>query len=466
MATPRARYNWDHAAPDQTNEYPSERVNTPLGADKFEKEAVPPLPRPEALLPDPYGWNSWLRERGVALLLDNTNEMSGMITAPTKGYGLRQGASTAGQYSIENDIDWERLAGVRGLSTHAVIVGRYGIPASRMFGDNLNPSQEIYGGGGNVVVHLVYAYAEETMAKGRFDAAAGRMSFLSDFSSNPLYCNFMNNSFCGNPKASSDNTTHASYPDANWALRLRGRPSPHTYLQVGVYFSQSQSIYGVQQYRTGFKFNGADIDGEAIPVELGWEPVFAHGTLPGHYKLGYARDTADHKDTYYDGNGNPFALTGLPARTVHGSWSAWALADQMVYHHPGGAPEAGITLIGTAYFNNEQTQTRGQQYSFGMLDRGFWGSRPQDAFGINFSYVRVSGKLTKTERLYAMQGLAIPNGSLLPQTYGAVIEAMYQIHVFRGITFAPDFQYYFNPGAQIGLRNQAMLGFKSHIELF
>ncbi|RUT24129.1 carbohydrate porin, partial [Asaia sp. W19] len=116
------------------------------------------MPKPEAIFVNPLGVNAWLRERGIAILLDNTNEMSGMLNAPTKGLGLRQGASNAGQYSMENDIDWERLAGWTGFSTHDVIVGRYGIPASRMFGDNLNPSQEIYGGGGNVVVHLGYAY--------------------------------------------------------------------------------------------------------------------------------------------------------------------------------------------------------------------------------------------------------------------------------------------------------------------
>ncbi|BAT18866.1 carbohydrate porin [Asaia bogorensis] len=445
---------------------PSALTQTSL-SELHKDTTVAPLPKPEAIFVNPLGINAWLRERGIAILLDNTNEMSGMLNAPTKGLGLRQGASNAGQYSMENDIDWERLAGWTGFSTHDVIVGRYGIPASRMFGDNLNPSQEIYGGGGNVFVHLVYAYGEETMFNDRFDVAAGRMSFLSDFSANPLYCNFMNNAFCGNPKASSDNTAHASYPDANWAARFRLRPTDNTIFQFGVYFTQTQAIYGNAQMRTGFKFNGATIDGEAMPVEFIWEPRFGHDhSLPGHYKAGFAYDTADHKDNYYDGNGNPFALSGLKPRDVHGAWAAWGLVDQMVYHHPGQAPDAGVTLIGAAYFNKAQTQTRADQLSFGVLDRGFWKSRPLDAVGVNFSWTHVSDDLTRSQRLYAAQGLPLPNGSLFPQTSAYVVEAMYQIHVLRGVTFAPDFQYYFNPGAQKQLRDQAMLGFKSHIEIF
>lgn len=427
---------------------------------------VAALPRPEAILVDPSGVNAWLRTRGIALLLDNTNEMAGMIHGPTQGLGLRQGASNAGQYSLENDIDWERLAGWTGFSTHAVIVGRYGIPASRMFGDNLNPSQEIYGAGGNVFVHLVYAYGEETLFDDRLDIAAGRMSFLSDFSANPLYCNFMNNAFCGNPKAAGDNTAHASYPDANWALRLRVRPSDTTVLQFGVYFTQTKDIYTNGQMRTGFKFNGATIDGEAMPVEFSWVPTLGREhNLPGHYKLGFAYDTADRPDNYYDGNGNPFAISGLPARDVHGAWAAWALVDQMVYHHPGRAPDAGLTLLGVAYFNKPQTQTRAQQYTIGVLDRGFWKSRPLDGLGLNFSYTHVSDDLTRSQRLFVEQGRPIPNGSLFPQTSAYNVEALYQIHIMRGVTFAPDFQYYFNPGGQHQLKNQALIGFKSHIEL-
>ena len=46
------------------------------------------------------------------------------------------------------------------------------------------------------------------------------------------------------------------------------------------------------------------------------------------------------------------------------------------------------------------------------------------------------------------------------------IELNYQIHVYRGVTFAPDFQYFIRPNAQKNLPDAALFGFKSHIELF
>ncbi|GAD26028.1 porin [Gluconobacter thailandicus F149-1 = NBRC 100600] len=62
--------------------------------------------------------------------------------------------------------------------------------------------------------------------------------------------------------------------------------------------------------------------------------------------------------------------------------------------------------------------------------------------------------------------MPLMNGSYGIQNYGEVLEANYRIHVMRGVTFAPDFQYYFRPGGQSALHNAAMLGFKSHIQFF
>ena len=450
----------------QTSLNPSTRVSTPLGQLPNSGSSVPPLPQPEALFPDLFGLGPSLRNAGVAVLLDNVNEFDGVISGPQKG------ATNAGQYALETDIDWERLAGVRGFSTHTIVVGRYGIPASRIFGDNINPSQEIYGAGGNVAVHLVYAYVEETLPHGRADFVAGRIPFLNDFSASPLYCNFQNNAFCGNPKASSDNIAHSSYPDAGWAIRVRARPTLDTYIQTGIYFDES-GIYTDQFQRSGFRFDSQQIEGETFPVELGWEPSFGPDKLPGHYKLGFASDNIHHTDNYFDINGGAFAQTGLAPRQIRGSTADWVLFDQMLMRNGPGATD-GIIAFGVYYHNDPSSALRADQYEIAALDRDFWKARPFDTIGVAFSYLSVPNSLTKTEELQQELGQTITgtggqfyDGSLPGiQTHTMNIEANYQIHVFRGVTFAPDFQYYFRPNAQGNLHDAALLGFKSHIELF
>ncbi len=451
----------------QTSTNPSTRVSTPLGvALPLNVTAVPPLPAPEALLPNLFGLDR-LRAAGVALLLDNTNEFAGIISGPQKG------ATNSGQYGFETDIDWQKLAGLTGFSTHTVVVGRYGIPASRIFGDNLNPSQEIYGGGGNVAVHLVYAYGEETLAGGRFDITAGRIPFLNDFSSSPLYCNFMNNSFCGNPKASSDNPAHSSYPDGNWATRVRVRPTKSTYIQTGIFFSEENIYSAGNGFRSGFRFSSAQINGEAFPVELGYEPLVGPDKLPGHYKLGFAYDNVNHSDGYFDIDGSALGETGLPPRQRKGTTAAWVLFDQMLLRN-GPGDTNGLIVFGGYYHNDPSTSTRNDQYEIALLDQGFWKARPKDLVGVAFNYLQVSNALTRTEELQQELGLPITgNGAQFYddstpgiQSHTMDIEANYQIHVMRGVTFAPDFQYFIRPNAQTNLHNAALLGFKTHIELF
>ncbi|WP_241663679.1 carbohydrate porin [Oecophyllibacter saccharovorans] len=471
----------------------SQRVNLPLDQQNLISGA-PPLPNPEAIFPNMH-WNKWLRDRGVAIMLDNTNEFAGAITSPRKGLGLKQGASNAGQYSLENDIDWERLAGLKGFETHIIGVGRYGIPASRMFGDNINPSSEIYGGGGNVFFHLVFFYGEETLFNGRLNIAAGRMSMLWDYSNSPIYCNFMNNAFCGNPKTSTDSYTRSSYPGTDWGIRVRGRPTNNIYIQVGAYFPD-RGIYTTHENRTGFKFNGAEISGVQIPVEVGWEPQFGADRLQGHYKVGAAPDTSRHflgvynpPDARNNAKANMYTPDGFlvpgTGRLRHFGWGIWALADQMILrHHTRDTMEGGLIAFAGAYWNNPSTSMRGKLYEVGLVDTGFWPSRPLDTVGVAFSYTG-SDRYTRRAQAFQMaHGMSPPNGtpfwnnvgdtasgplmwgSYGIQRWGSTLEAMYRIHVTRGVTFAPDFQYYFHPGMQRRLKDAAMLGFKSHIQLF
>src|SRR5271154_6018265 len=138
-----------------------------------------------------------------------------------------------------------------GLSTHIIIVNRSGSNDSTLFGDNLLPVQEIYGSGGNVVAHFVSAYPQQRWFDGSLDIAVGRMNVENDFASSPLYCNFMNNALCGDPKAlPGGDIGHSAFPDAVWAARVRVRPTPEIYVETGVY-EVNQGLYSDAYYRSG-----------------------------------------------------------------------------------------------------------------------------------------------------------------------------------------------------------------------
>jgi len=130
---------------------PSQEVAQPRAETQALKNVAPSV---EHLLGDLGGLRTRLENHGVYLLLDGITEFAGNITG-----GTRRGSTFANQVAFEADIDWQRLAGITGLSTHVIMVSRSGSNTSRLFGDNFLPVQEIYGAGGNVAVHLVSAYA-------------------------------------------------------------------------------------------------------------------------------------------------------------------------------------------------------------------------------------------------------------------------------------------------------------------
>ena len=409
-------------------------------------------PAVEHLFGDWWGLRPYLEDHGIYLSLDALTEFAGNVSG-----GVKQGATFASQIAFGADVDWQRLAGVPGLSTHLIIVNRSGENDSTLFGDNLLPVQEIYGAGGNVALHLVSIYAQEKLFGGRLDLAAGRMNVENDFASSPLYCNYMNNVLCGDPKAlPGGDIGHSAYPDGVWGGRVRVRPTTDTYIAAGVY-EVSQGLYG-DIFRSGWEFDSARDSGVYLPVEVGYEPRFGEANLPGHYKIGFGYDSSN---TYKDFSA---ALTppGASAPTHTGNTQVWVLVDQMLLRQ-GPGDQDGIIALGGFVHNNPENSVYAEQYFVGALDRGFWAARPQDTAALLFTYNTVSGQLGKVQAQELDLGLPLSNGASGVQTHEMILEVNYNIHVYRGLSFQPDFQYVIRPNAQSNIHNAAVFGFRAHV---
>jgi porin len=393
---------------------------------------------------------------GINIQLDALTEFAGNVSG-----GTRQGSTFASQVAFQNDINWERLAGLTGLSTHVVMVNRSGSSDSHLFGDNLSPVQEIYGSGGDAGIHLVSAYAQETLFNKQFDVAAGRMNVENDFASSPLYCNYVNNGLCGDPKAlPGGDVGHSAYPDAVWAARVRGFVLPGFSLTVGIY-QVNQGLYTDQYYRSGFKFDGAKDSGVYVPVELAWNPAFGADKMPGHYKIGTGYDTSPG---YHD-FGNALAAASVPgftARSRSGNTQFWALADQMLLRHGPGKASGIIALAGFIH-NDPNNSVYAEQYFVGLLDRGFWHERPADTIALLFLDETISGRLGNVQGAEQALDLPYSNSATGIQTHEEILEANYNFHLYRSISVQPDLQYVIRPNAQANIANAVVLGFRAHV---
>jgi porin len=410
-------------------------------------------PQVEHLFGDWGGIRTDLESRGIYLLLDATAELAGNVSG-----GLKQGTTSANQVGLETDIDWQRLAGLTGFSTHVIVVNRSGGNLSHEFGDNVSPVQEIYGAGGSVVAHLVSAYGEWIGYVGRLDLAAGWMNVENDFASSPLYCNFTNNALCGDPKAlPGGDIGHSAFPDAVWGGRIRVRPTPDTYIEAGVY-ETNQNLYGNLD-RSGTDFFSGRISGAYVPVQLAWEPRWERDRLPGHYVVGFGYDTS-HFASF--SSALPVSA-GVPATSEIGNAQFWLLLDQMLVRNGSGDQEGLYALVGYIH-NNPDNSAYATQYFAALVDNGFWRARPLDTISLLFTYFGMSGTLAGVQAEQQALGLPLSNSATAPQGHEMILEADYNIHVYRGVDFRPNFQYVINPNAQANIKNAAVLGVKFHIE--
>lgn len=429
---------------------PTQAIDAPPVQHLFD---APPV---ERVLGDWGGLQSQLYAQGINIQFNALTEFAGNVSG-----GIRQGATFANQIGLANDINWERLAGLTGLSTHIVVVDRSGSSDSQLFGDNLLPVQEIYGSGGDVIVHLVSAYAQETLFDQRLDISAGRMNVEYDFASSPLYCGFMNNGLCGDPKAlPGGDIGHSAYPDAVWAARIKLRPTPRTYVTFGVY-EVNQGLYSYNNFRSGFKFDTSQNSGVYLPVQIGWEPKFGTGQMPGHYAIGFGYDTSSG----YQDFGNVLATYGVPgaaARTRTGNTQFWVLADQMLVRQ-GSGPSDGIIALAGFIHNDPNNTAYAEQYFVGVINKDFWAARPQDAMNLLCLHNTISGRLGNVQGIEQSLSLPYSNRATGIQTEETVLEANYDIHVMRGVHFQPDVQYVIQPNAQANIHNAVVLGFRARV---
>jgi porin len=411
-------------------------------------------PKVEHLFGDWGGVRTSLENEGIYLSLDATAEFAGNPIG-----GLKQGSTSANQIAFGADIDWQRLAGITGFSTHIVFVNRSGNSDSLLIGDNVAPVQEIFGASGNVLVHLVSAYAEETMFTGRLDVAVGQMNVENDFASSPLYCNYMNNDLCGDPKAlPGGDIGHSAYPDGVWAGRIRVRPTPDTYVETGAY-EVNQGLYSNQYFSTGFPINESQVSGVYVPVEIAYEPSFGSDHLIGHYKIGAGYDSTVYKS--FDSALS--SVPGQPSPSESHKTQVWVLADQMLVRQ-GPGDQDGVIVLAAFARNDPTVSTYAEQYSVGLVDRDFWRARPEDVIGLLFNYNSMSGLLGKVQAQEAEFGIPFSNGATGIQTHEMVFEANYNIHVYRGVDFRPEFEYVLRPNAQSNIHDAAVFGFKAHVQ--
>ena len=241
------------------------------------------------------GARTWLSDHGIDLRLNWLTENAGNVSG-----GQRQGFDFSGQVALEIDLDFGKIANLPGFAVHSMIVNGNGRSTSQDYiNDDLDAVQEIYGGRGNVIAHLVYLYGEWAANDDRIDVAGGWLPVGTYFATSPQYCDFMNVIICGNPHPIPNYPGEEDWPAATWGGQVRYLPTPQTYVMAGL-FEVKPTVGGPSGWNLGW--NGTT--GASIPVEIGWQPYSGRTTSSAHYKFGFDEDTSGYSDLFYDTSGS------------------------------------------------------------------------------------------------------------------------------------------------------------------
>ncbi|AHK71421.1 carbohydrate porin [Gluconobacter oxydans] len=423
----------------QTEGDPGPYFSAPMGSQHF--------------LGDWGGVQPWLLKRGIHLMAAINEEFAGNFTG-----GKERAYSDAGQFGIELDIDWDKLAGVRNFWTHTLIVNGHGQSVSRNFGDSIAGVQQIYGARGNVVAHMVAMYGEMSFVHNRIDVSAGWIPVGSFFAASPLFCDFMNVAMCGNPAPNKYTEGNRDWPSGNLGAVVRAMPTMDTYIMAGLFAVSPHSYNGGI---SGWSWAQSGLGKFSTPVEIGWTPKFGHNQLQGHYVIGYSYDNSRYVNLYEDIHGNSWQLTGQPRRYEAGRNSAWLILDQMLVRNGPGNTNGLIAMAGAMYSDGKTVAMRDHEWA-GLVDTGSAWGRPLDTVGAMYQHFDMSHTAALQQESSLALGLPYQDnqwGAVYgPQSHENVYELFYSAHIARAMALQPDFQYIQRPSATTTFHDAAVLG--------
>ena len=146
--------------------------------------------------------------------------------------GRRQGLRESDDLGLDLTVDLDRLAGWSGARFHLSFSMRSGSDLSERDIGNVFTVANVCCG---FTYRLVNVELEQSLFDDRISFRGGRIATGDEFLASPLYGNFVQEAFNGNPIGIAFNVPVTAYPTATWGMRARVRPIRQLSLMAGVY---------------------------------------------------------------------------------------------------------------------------------------------------------------------------------------------------------------------------------------
>ncbi|WPL19870.1 Outer membrane protein D1 [Thiorhodovibrio winogradskyi] len=395
------------------------------------------------------GARSAWQAHGVDIRLNYTTESLVNVAG-----GEKAGGTYADNIGLDVRFDLAKLLGVPSTQLLVKLSQRDGTSVSERFiapslGGNTFTAQEVAGTPNFKVVNVQF---NTRLLDGRLDLAYGRLVANDDFLSSSLYCQFVNNAFCGSPKAVflHNPFTFSAYPVATWGARLRyDTPARDWTVQLALYDGDPELKRGdarlASQNPHGTDWGLGD-NGVTLAGELQYHRHRDSATaLPGTYKLGGYYLTGDFDDL-------SVSHQAPAGDQVRGNAMLWLLGEQMLYRT---SPDRHLSAFGSLVASLDDRVNQMSHYlNAGLVYRGLFRARPQDSTGFGLAVGWYGDPYNR----------GLQAAGQARKDHEAVIELNHRFALGHGIAIQPDLQYILRPGGTGDIDNALVIGAKISLD--
>jgi porin len=389
---------------------------------------------------DPTGARAALAKRGITYGLNYTGEVLGNTSG-----GLKRSATYFGLLDVNTTIDFEKLAGWKGLTffANAYQIHGHGLSTNNL-GPNLHTVSDIEATPDTRLDEMWFEqkWLDDKVALRFGTLAADTEFFVSDVAFPTVNATFgWPSSFAAALPAGG-----AAYPLTAVGARLKLQYNDALTSLFGVYNGDPVGARCAKDDPQRCNDNGLDFrlgDSTFAIVELQWKHGQEKGGMPGIIKVGGWKHFGSFADQRTDTTGLSLAdpASSGTGRRADGNYSLYAIADQRVFNGKSGEK---IDLFGRYTFVPSDRNLISNYFDAGASFTGFVPKRADDSVIVAFAYSPISSGARGFDR----DAVAFGSQTIV-RDYEALLEVTYIAKVLPGLTLQPDFQYIWHPGGNI-----------------
>lgn len=366
-----------------------------------------------SLFGDWGGMKSKAKEAGVELGLYYKGSTMSVMSG-----GLKKGTHYYGNIDVWTDLDFEKLAHLKGFSLHLYGLGNHGGKPSELVGnaqgvDNIEAPSTF---------KLYEAYFQQQLDD-RFLIQLGLRDLNADYFSTESSKPFLNPTFgIGGIMAQTGVNGPSIFPTTSLAINTKYQSPSSFYFQAGVFDAQA----GDPNKPYGTQITHNHDAGQLLVSELGWAGE-KEGT-PFKSAVGAWKYTV--ADAAQD-------ATKQPAQ----NWGVYALLDHRLYKGLSGFVRHGMaeSTVNSASWGTD----------IGLTYKGLFPSREDDVLGLGAAYLKFADD-------YKVANSISKDGE-------TVIELLYRFQFPIGVVAEPGVQYVLDPGGASGVDNAWIGAFRLEV---